>query len=329
MRKADAAGARLVADIGGTHARFALSVAPGVLDRVQVLSCADHPSLEAAVRAYLAGEDMPRVEHAAIGIATAVLGDAVAMTNHHWAFSIEATRRALGLSTLLVINDFTALALALPHLGGDSLVQVGGGEPVPGAPVALIGPGTGLGVSALIPHAGGHAPIAGEGGHAAFAPCDEREIAVWRHARERFGRVSVERLLSGSGLSVIHRALCERAGEHAADALEASAIVGRALDGGCERSAETLEVFLGMLGTAAANLALTFGAQGGVYVGGGIVPRLLGVIGASPFRARFEDAGRFAGYLASIPVFVITGRHPALTGAAAALGAHLENRHYA
>ncbi len=315
---------RLVADIGGTNARFALETAPGVLEDVEVLPCAGFATLEAAMRSYLARVAAHAVSHAAIGIANPVTGDWVQMTNHHWAFSIEATRQALGLASLVVINDFTALALSLPHLPADELVQVGGGEPVAGGPLALIGPGTGLGVSALIPHAGGYTPLSGEGGHVSFAPFDEREAAVWRFARDRFGHVSAERLLSGPGLVLIYQALAALAGEDAAD-YSAADITERGLAGQCPRCRETLDAFCAMLGTASANLALTLGARGGVYLGGGIVPRLIDYFKTSPFRPRFEDKGRFSAYMAAIPVYVIDSRYPALIGASAALAAHLEH----
>ncbi len=318
---------RLIADIGGTHARFALETAPGVLEDIDVMPCAAWPTLEAALREYLARTGTRSVAHAAIGIANPVTSDWVQMTNHHWAFSIEATREALGLTTLLVINDFTALALALPELGEHELVQIGGVHAEAGSPIALLGPGTGLGVSALIPHADGFTPLAGEGGHVSFAPFDEREAAIWRYARDRFGHVSAERLLSGPGLSVIHQALCDLAGEPCEVPMTAAQITEFALVGHCARCRETLDAFTAMLGTAAANLALTLGSRGGVYLGGGILPRMLDYFKTSPFRARFEDKGRFSGYLAAIPVYVITARYPALTGASAALSLHLEKHH--
>ncbi|BAK74966.1 glucokinase [Pseudogulbenkiania sp. NH8B] len=315
----------LVADIGGTNARFALYTGGAEPEQIKVLACADYPTLEAAVRAYLADVGAT-VRHASIGIANPVTGDWVQMTNHHWAFSIEATRQALALESFLVINDWAAMALALPHLPADALIKVGGGEAVPGAPCALIGPGTGLGVSALVPHAHGATPVPGEGGHVSFAPFDEREAQIWHFARERYGHVSAERLLSGPGLVLIYQALAALAGEEAED-LRAADISTRALSGECPRCRETLDAFCAMLGTAAANLTLTLGARGGVYLGGGIVLRLLDYFQSSPFRARFEDKGRFSGYLAAVPVYIMTHAMPALLGATAALAAHLEEQH--
>jgi len=313
---------RLLADIGGTNARFALETAPGHWEHVTTVSCRDHPSLELAIRAYYASTGIGHVEHAAIGIANPVVGDWVQMTNHHWAFSIEATRLALELTTLIVINDFTALALALPHLPERELGKVGGLEAWVGAPLALIGPGTGLGMSGLVPTGSSYVPLAGEGGHASFTPFDEREVAIWRYACTKYSHVSTERLLSGPGLELIYEALQHQAGE-SGDLLSAADITSRGLGGDCPRCRETLDVFCAILGTASANLALTLGARGGVYIGGGIVPRLGDYFAHSPFRTRFEDKGRFSGYLAGIPVFVINTAYPAMYGVSAALNVAL------
>jgi glucokinase len=315
---------RLLADIGGTNARFALETAPGILEKIEVLPGAEYPTLEAALRTYLQRVAATgAVKHAAIGIANPVTGDWVQMTNHHWGFSIESTRQAIGLDSLVVINDFTALALSLPHLPAAELRQVGGGVARPAAVLGLIGPGTGLGVSGLVPDgAGGHIALAGEGGHVSFAPFDERELAVWRFARERHDHVSAERLLSGPGLVLIHEALCHLAGE-AYQPATAADITRRALAGEGVRCREAVDVFCAMLGGAAGNLALTLGAVGGIYIGGGIVPRLGALFLDSPFRARFEDKGRFSGYLAAIPVYLIESPYPALIGASAALAARL------
>ena len=317
------AGPRLLADVGGTNARFALQQKGGPLTRIEVLPAADFETLEAAAKHYLRQAGQPDVRQAAIGIATAITGDNVEMTNSPWQFSIEKLRNALGLSELFVLNDFTALAWALPGLAADELVQVGGGQPVANAARALIGPGTGLGVSGLIPDAyGGFSALAGEGGHTAFAPTTEEELALWRAGTEAWGRVSVERLVSGPGLRFIYETLCRVAGE-APQALEPQDVSDQALAGTDARCGQALRAFLGILGQTAGDLALTLGARGGVYIGGGIVPRLGDYFSKSPFRQRFEDKGRFEAYNAAIPVFVIHGAHPALAGAAAYLDARI------
>ncbi|UTH75754.1 glucokinase [Chromobacterium sp. IIBBL 290-4] len=316
---------RLLGDIGGSNARFALETGPGVIEDILTLPTSAYPGLAEAAADYLAQVGARRVAHAAIGIANPLNGDQVKMTNCHWSFSIETTRRALGLSTLLLLNDFTALALALPKLAPAQLLQVGGAAPRAGSPLALIGPGTGLGVSGLVPHADGWTPLSGEGGHVSFAPADEREIQIWRYAAARFGHVSNERLLSGPGLALIHQALKARDGEPDA-AEEPADICARGASGRDERCRETLEIFCGLLGSAAGNLALTLGARGGVYIGGGIVPRISGFFEQSPFRRRFEDKGRSSAFLSDIPVYLITSAYPALPGVAAHLATHLAAR---
>jgi len=315
---------RLIADIGGTYARFALETSPGAFTAQASLRCADHADFHAAVRSYL--DTLPahlQVEHAAVAIANPVEGDRVRMTNYHWEFSIEQTRQQLRLDTLVVVNDFTALAMSLPRLGADGVRQVGGGQAVHKSVIGLLGAGSGLGVSGLIPAGDGWVSLGSEGGHTSFSPRDEREIAVLRHAWQAFGHVSFERLLSGPGLALMYRALAAHAGVAAED-LAAPEITRRALDGSDRVCAETLEVFCAVLGTAAANLAVTLGAFGGIYIGGGIVPRLGAYFDRSPFRARFEDKGRFGRYLAAIPTFVITAEQSTFAGASAILDSQLK-----
>lgn len=309
----------LIADIGGTNVRFAL-LAPGSTapQRQQSYRCRDFNGLEHAARHYLGENDNPQVRAAALDVATAITGDFIRLTNSPWAFSIEQTRRQLGLDHLLVINDFTALAMSIPTLGDSELRAVGHGSAVADAPIALIGPGTGLGVSGLFRARDGWLAIEGEGGHAAFSPMDEREDAVLGVLRERHGHVSNERLLSGPGLVAIYEALCR---------LDHVAVLGmtpeRVTELGVSEEnlhcAEALDMFCAALGTAAANLALTLGARGGVYIGGGIVPQLGEYFSRSRFRTRFEHKGRFSPYVAHIPTRVIVAENPALRGLALAL----------
>ncbi len=306
----------LIADIGGTHARFALCSSVQTIEQISIVATADYPTLEKAIRAYLQRCGNPPVKRAVMGIANPVLGDHMKMTNSPWEFSIEETRRALGFDYLHLINDFTALALSLPHLAAAELEQVGSGTSVPHTPLGLLGPGTGLGVSALIPGQSGWTPLAGEGGHTSFAPSNELELELWQQAHRAYGHVSMERLVSGSGLQFIYQALCRLAGATAQDYSPAD-ISRQALAGTCEQCREALDTFCAILGTAAGDLAVTLGARGGIYIGGGIVPQLGGYFAQSPFRARFEDKGRFSAYLAAIPVFVITSANPGLLGAAA------------
>jgi glucokinase len=315
---------RLLADIGGTYARFTLETAPGRFTQMAQLRCADHADFHAAVSAYLGQlpPSQPAIEHAAIAIANPVEGDAVRMTNYHWRFSIEQMRQRLQLQTLVVVNDFTALAMALPRLTPAQQRQVGGGTARERSVIGLLGAGTGLGVSGLIPAGDGWVALGTEGGHASFSPRDEREMTILRHAQRQFSHVSSERLLSGPGIELIHRALVERAGV-AAEMLSAPAITRRGLDGSDPLCAETLDVFCGMLGTVASNLAVTLGAFGGIFIGGGIVPRLGEHFDRSSFRERFEDKGRFTSYVAAIPTFVVTAEHATFVGASAILASQL------
>lgn len=321
------AGPRLLADIGGTFARFVLETAPGTLAHAASLRCADHGDFHAAVSAYLASlpAGLAAIEHAAVAIATPVEGDAVRMTNGRWRFSIEQMRLRLGLRTLVVVNDLTALAMALPRLLPAQRRQVGAGRPREGSVMGVLGAGSGLGMSALIPAGDGWVALGTEGGHGSFAPRDEREIAILRHALRSLPHVSFERLLSGPGLELIQRALRERAGEPPQD-LPAPEITRRALAGSDPVCVETLDTFCAMLGTAASNLAATLGAFGGIYIGGGIVPRLGERFARSPFRARFEDKGRFSDYLQRIPTYVITAEQATFVGVAAILAAQLRSQ---
>ena len=316
---------RLIADIGSAFARFALEVSPGRFEHRAVLRCADHADLEAAVTAYrtmLPAASAP-VAHAAIAIANPVEGDAVRMTNSPWQFSIARMRERLRLQTLVVVNDFTALAMAVPRLAAQDRRQVGGGRPREDSVIGVLGPGTGLGVSGLVPAPGGWVALGAEGGHASFAPQDERELAVLRYAWRQHAHVSFERLLSGPGLVLIHQALLEQAGAKPPPDWAAPEITRRALDGSDPLCAEALDTFCAILGTAAGNLAVTLGAQGGIYIGGGIVPRLGQQLDHSPFRARFEAKGRFSDYLRAIPTHVITAEDATLSGASAILQAQL------
>lgn len=298
----------LVADIGGTNSRCALSPRFAPPERIERFRNADFPDLGALLAGYLAGLPAavrPRV--AALAVAAPIGGDEVRMMNIDWRFSRRDLQRRLGLEQLHVVNDFAALAWALPALGAAELRQVGGGSAVPGAPKLVLGPGTGLGVATLAPTGDGWQAIPGEGGHVTLAACDDAEEAIIRAARERFGHCSAERLLSGAGLGFLHQAL------HGGDLLPADAI-GAALTAGDPAATATFAAFFRLLGTVASNAALTVGALGGVYVGGGIVPRYAEAFARSGFRERFEAKGRYRDYLRAIPTWLIGARDPALTG---------------
>lgn len=315
----DSQTTRLIADIGGTNARFALYRGTRIVDAL-VLKCEDFSSPAAAAAHYLAalngGHAAPT--EGAFAIAGPITGDLIAMTNHVWHFSLEATRRALGLRRLFAMNDFTALAMAVPHLPRHELESVGFGQAMSESPKALIGPGTGLGVSGLLPIGSGAQlawwPLQGEGGHSTMPAMNEREAAVIAYLRQRFTHVSAERVISGPGLVNLYNALSALEGK-VPESLEPAAITQRVAQGDrlCH---EALDMMCAMLGTVAGNLALALGATGGVYIGGGIVPKLGRLFTDSPFRDRFDDKGRYSDYLAAIPTYVIRTELPAFIGLA-------------
>jgi len=319
---------RLIGDVGRTFARFALETAPGEFIHVASLRCAEHADFHAAVSSYLNSiTDLPggvgQIAHMAIAIANPVEGDQVRMTNYHWQFSIEEMRSRLGLDTLVVVNDFTALAMVLPRLKeGRDARQIGGGKPRMPSVVGVLGAGSGLGVSGLIPAGDGWVALGTEGGHTSFAPRDERELAILQYGLKHYDHVSFERVLSGDGIELMRKALAERNGV-AAPELSAPEISRRALTGEDPLCVETLEVFCAILGTAAANLAVTLGAFGGIYIGGRIVPTLGEFFDKSPFRDRFEDRGRFHQYVANIPTYVITDEHATFRGVSTILESQL------
>lgn len=314
---------RLLGDVGGTNARFGWQAnAHSGIEHVLVLPCAAHETLEAAIRTYLELKSLPMPRAGALGIANPITGDVIRMTNHHWSFSISEMQRSLGLQQLNVINDFTALALALPSIAKDNLVQVGGTVAEAYAPKALIGAGTGLGVSGLMPtDANDHwVAIAGEGGHVTLAAQTESEYRVIELIRQRYGHVSAERVLSGQGLVDLYLALRQLQKQQPVDVAGAAEITAWALQDKDPLALQSIDMFAGFLGSVTGDLALTLGARGGVYLGGGIVPRWLGWFETSQFRERFEAKGRFNAYLKDIPVWVINAAEsPALLGAARSL----------
>ena len=310
----------LIGDIGATNARFALAAANGAVQHTRVLACDDYATISDAIAAYLAADALPKPHAAALAVASPVTGDMVTLTNHPWSFSIAALQHHFGLDRLLVVNDFTANALAMPHLAPQERLAIGGGSPVPGTPIAVLGPGSGLGVSGLIPAPNGWMALAGEGGHATMPPADERESVVLDHMRRRFDHVSAERVLSGPGLVNLYQTLCEIEGVPAAPFTPAQ-IADRRIGESEPLCRAALEMFCTMLGTVAGDLALTLGARAGVYIAGGIVPRLGAHFAETGFRERFEAKGRFGPYLSAIPTYVVTHPIPAFLGLVSLLDA--------
>ncbi|SFN88950.1 glucokinase [Xenorhabdus japonica] len=304
----------LVGDIGGTNARLALcDVDTWQLSAVEVYPCAYYASLEIVIRQYLKQQNC-EVNYGCIAIACPVTDDVISMTNHSWRFSVSQMKASLGWERFEVINDFTAVSLAIPVLGADDVIQIGGKQPQAKRPIAVYGAGTGLGVAHLIYTGNQWISLPGEGGHVDFAPDSVEEDHMLSVLREEYGHVSAERVLSGPGLVNIYRALMKLNGQPAEE-LTPRDISDRALSGNCPTCKQTLELFCSALGRFGGNLALNIGAFGGVYIAGGIVPRFLDFFQKSGFRQGFESKGRFTNYLQDIPVYLITHDKPGLLGA--------------
>lgn len=308
----------LVGDVGGTNARFAVArMVEGqiVLDHHESFPASEHPTFLGGVKAFLDGCDV-RPTGGIIAVAGAVTNGAIDMTNSPWQVS-ETELGSLGLKPIRLINDFEALAWGAPIVGQDDLASLGGPtEGDPHSTVAVLGPGTGFGVSALARDIHGHeVALSTEGGHACFAPGDQIEDEILRILRRRYTRVSIERLICGPGLLNMHRALAEIEGResHIDDPAE---ITSTALKDPNSPCGATLARFCAILGAVAGDIALTTGARGGVFIAGGIAPRILPFLKASPFRERFERKGRFQPYMEAIPTKVILHKQAALLGAA-------------
>lgn len=303
---------RLIGDIGATHARFAL-LSGNDIQRIQSLMVADHDRIEDAIQVYLDGIPADeRPSDAALAVAGPVTGDRIVMMNSPWGFSVEAMQQRFGWSKLYVVNDFAANALAVPHLSTEHLLQIGDGAPVEGAPIAVLGPGTGLGVGGLVPSPSGWIAIAGEGGNITLPALDSREAAIIDILRRQYAHVSAEIVLSGPGLVNLYDALCELAGKPATPATPEHITN---LYPGCDpQCREAVQIFCAMLGTFAGDVALTFGARGGVYIMGGIVPKIYEIFRHSHFRERFEFKGRYRQYLSTLPTYVVTHPFPAFLG---------------
>ncbi|WP_411849037.1 glucokinase [Yersinia ruckeri] len=308
----------LVGDVGGTNARLALcAVATGEISQAKTYSGLEFDSLEAVIRHYLAEHDVA-IKDACIAIACPITGDWVAMTNHSWAFSIVEMQKNLGLQTLQVINDFTAVSMAVPMLSEQDVIQFGGGKAQPGKPVAVYGAGTGLGVAHLVHFDRRWLSLPGEGGHVDFAPNNEEEDRILAVLRQELGHVSVERVLSGSGLVNLYRGIVI-ADHRVPENLAPKDVTERALADSCIDCRRALSLFCVIMGRFGGNLALNLSTFGGVYIAGGIVPRFMAFFRASGFRTAFEDKGRFKDFLTEIPVYMITHQQPGLLGAGAYL----------
>jgi glucokinase len=300
----------LLGDIGATNARFAL-LAGGVVGPVRCFPVQDFSRFTDVVGRFIREECGSRpIREAALAVAGPIRDNRCVLTNSGWTVDPSELANAFQIPQTRLSNDFEATALSLPHLAESDLFRIGGGKAVRGAPMVVLGPGSGLGIACLVPGGAAEIVIASEGGHATLPATSRREDAILAHARERFGHVSAERLISGPGLENLYAAVVALEGGGPA-IRSAAAITTEALAGRCPAATSALELFCAMLGTFAGNAALTFGARGGVYVAGGIAPRILPFLAASELRHRFEDKGRLRSYLEAIPTSVII--HPAAT----------------
>ncbi|HJP37530.1 MAG: glucokinase [Gammaproteobacteria bacterium] len=302
----------MLADIGGTNTRCALVGTDNAPRKIQVFKNRSFANLTELLAHYIKSQPPDcRPVSGKFAVAAPIRADSIQMVNIDWQFSTESLRRSLRLEQLQLFNDFEALAIGLPNLTPDDIRQVGGGNAAPNQPKAVLGPGTGLGVASLISTQDGWQAISGEGGHVTLPAVTPQEAELIKELYERFGHCSAERLISGPGLELLHMTL------HKSKAIKAARIAAQAEDGD-EQAGATFNIFFELLGTIAADLALTMGALGGVYIGGGIIPRHAELFAASGFRRRFETKGRYGDYLESIPTYLIVSEHPTLAGLAAA-----------
>lgn len=314
----------LVGDIGGTNARFALWRNQQI-ESVRVLPTVDYPRAEDAIRAYLqgTGQSVEALQAVCLACAGPVSGDEFAFTNNHWRLSRKAFCEDLGLSDLLLVNDFTAMALGMTRLREGELIEVCPGRSEPGAARLVIGPGTGLGVATLLPlPGGGWKALPGEGGHVCLPIGTAREAALWARLHDKFGHVNAEAILSGGGLLELYRTSCALDGE--LPKLTTPAEVTAAALTGDAYASSVLEQFCVWLGRIAGDNVLTTGSRGGVYIAGGIVPRFVEFFMRSGFGQSFRDKGCMSRYFDEIPVWVVTAEYPGLEGAGLALQQFLE-----
>lgn len=309
----------LVGDIGGTNVRLAVADLSGpVISEPKSLPRAGHPTFEGVVDLYLKEFDGPMPDAVVVAVAGPIKDGKVKLTNGQWVLD-EAVLRGKGFAHARLINDYAALGYAVEHLKGEDLVTIGGERPgIEGETIGVVGAGTGLGVAALVRDAFSSAVMITEGGHIAFAPCDTTEVEILRVLQERFGRVSVERVLSGPGLVNIHWALQRIAGEKEPVDLMPEEVTTAAIAHTDPVSVRALDIFLGIYGRFAGDMALAFGARGGIYLGGGIAPKLLPQLNSGIFRRCFEEKGRFDSYVGIVPTKVIVHPYAALVGSAEA-----------
>lgn len=309
----------LIGDLGGTNARFAVvDTRTGGFDQSQTLQCADFCSAEAAIRYYLKAQDLPAPDAICLAAAGPCINGDIDLTNNDWALSTSDLQAKFAVSAVRLINDFEAIAYAIPYLKSEHCLPIASGKPhslTADFTVAIIGPGTGLGVAALQRRGDVLLPVVGEGGHAAFAPRTALQIELLQALTRRFGNVSIERLVSGPGIENIYTVLADRSGK-AARNLSAPEIFQRAANGNEPLASEAAALFFEILGQVAADLTLIFGAVDGLYIAGGITRRYEHLLQASSFREAFDNVGKHCALMRQIPTYMITQNEPGLLGAA-------------
>ena len=308
----------LVGDIGGTNARFALAdpTSPGFTDAT-TLNCADFATAEMAIRTYLEAVRASTPDVICLAAAGPIVDDAVRFTNSHWSLDLADLRETFATPSVMLLNDFESIAYSVPFLKSSDCLSIG--RPPAGDlsnrdfTVGVIGPGTGLGAVGLMRRGDGLFPIVGEAGHVGFAPETQNQLDVLSVLRERFDRVSAERLISGPGIENIYWALTRVHGDKNPP-LTAAQIFEKGGDNSDPRAAETVQFFFETLGQVAGNLALTLGAWDGIYIAGGIAKRYPDTIVNSRFRSGFESKGRHRSLLEATPTQLVTLAEPGLLG---------------
>jgi glucokinase len=315
----------LVADIGGTNARFALADLETLeLSQIKQYVCSEQEGIAGTAKAYLKTlKESPR--QGAIAVAGPVTGEEIKITNSGWTFTADQVRAAAGLDDLVILNEFEALAVSLPHLRANELHRIGGGEPVPHAAKVVLGPGTGVGVAGLVWSGTAWVAVPGEGGHVTLTAHSAREFELIERLRAGRDHLSADRVLSGPGLVNLYRVIADSHGKRA-EPLQPNDVLIRGLAGSDPIAVEALAMLVAWLGGFAGDTALLFGARGGVYIGGDIARKIVRVLSTGEFRRAFESKGRMRSYLAPIPISVVLAEFAALRGAAVALRTKLAAR---
>jgi len=314
----------LIADIGGTNIRIAQTNKENKIRNIETFQCAKFSSLQEILALYISEIMIKATEiHACLAIACPTDNDLISMTNLPWQFSQKELQEKFNFKSLTFINDYTAIAMAIPLLTDEQKIKIGGGEAIVNKPISVCGPGTGLGVATLVPLDNKWYCISGEGGHMDYAPVDSTEVRILQYLQAIKGRISYEQLLSGYGLEQIHQAITanQSTDDISQDikSLTAAEISEKALSNECAICYQALAQFCKVLGSFAGNLALLSNSAGGVYIAGGIVPRFIEFFKASSFRERFEAKGRLSLIPKHTPTYIITEMQPGLLGASAYL----------